>query len=135
MGISTLVFIFRAFNGWVLFSQTSRDCGLFIFMVTGGACLWFGDHALNPTDSTKSLDVNYGNGYVSISFTLVANNFYPFRVQQAGDSLPNDISFAFTPPGGSRTFNGIGHYFFDTSLFTFSPTKCPTSQPTLQPYR
>lgn len=76
--------------------------------------LWIGTTAVTgylPSNATVNNGGLHGTQERSGTVYLEANKFYPIRIM-FGELGGGDImTVSFTPPGGSKTTNGIGFYF------------------------
>ena len=106
---------FRAtVSGTYTFSLVSDD----------GSYFWIGSNALiNYTTGNANMTASTGvNG--SCTVTLLSGTYYPVRIQWSENLVSDDLQFSFTPPGGTRTWNGQGYFFSGTGLDFISTRKC-----------
>jgi hypothetical protein len=76
--------------------------------------LWFGDTAISGYTTGNALVNNGGRHGMqerSGTINLVANTYYPIRIQQGNGGGPSGMTVSFTPPGGFRIYNGTGYYY------------------------
>jgi hypothetical protein len=76
--------------------------------------LWIGDTALAGY-TTSNATVNNG-GYHDVqersgTVYLIKGVYYPIRIQWGEGVGGDDCQVSFTPPNGTRTYNGTGYYF------------------------
>jgi hypothetical protein len=90
--------------------------GTYTFFTTSddASYLWIGPTAVTGF-TTANATVNngglHGTQERSGTITLQASIFYPIRIM-FGENFGGDIMIvAFTPPGASKTTNGLGFYF------------------------
>lgn len=78
-----------------------------------GSYLWIGESANNPT--LLNVLVNnggpHGDQEVSASINLVANTYYPIRIQFGEIGGGDIITVSFSTNTISKTTNGTGYYF------------------------
>ncbi len=79
--------------------------------------LWLGTSALVGYTITNAV-VNNGN-YQGIteasgSVYLIEGVYYPIRIQHGEGFVADDMQVSFTPPNGTRTYDGTGYYFSST---------------------
>ena len=75
---------------------------------------WLGDNAISGF-TTGNANINniaaLGNREKTVTISLTAGSYYPFRVQFSGCYF----SFSFIPPNGIRTFDGTGYFYCQSS--------------------
>ena len=100
---------FRAtVSGTWTFSLSSDD----------GSYLWIGPNALvGYTYLNFNIGTPASNTVATYSVTLLAGTYYPIRIHYTKNNLRNaNLTFSFTPPGGTQTYNGQGYLFSGTGL-------------------
>ena len=100
---------FRAtVSGTYTFSLSSDD----------GSFLWVGQNALvGYTTSNFNIGTPAANTPATYSVTLLAGTYYPIRIHYTKNYLRNaNLTFSFTPPGGTQTSNGQGFFFSGTGM-------------------
>jgi hypothetical protein len=100
---------FRAtVSGTWTFSLSSDD----------GSYLWIGPNALvSYTYLNYNIGTPASNTVATYSVTLLAGTYYPIRIHYTKNNLRNaNLTFSFTPPGGTQTYNGQGYLFSGTGL-------------------
>lgn len=114
-----------AVTGVHTFTTTSDD----------GSLLWIGSAALSGNSTVANALVNnsgiHGEITRSGTISLIAGNYYPFRVIFGEQSGPGSwtIVVSFQEPGGYVTTNFSG-YWFDAPVPTQTPTRTQTPTPT-----
>jgi hypothetical protein len=105
---------FRAtVSGTYTFSLSSDD----------GSFLWVGQNALvGYTTSNFNIGTPAANTPATYSVTLLAGTYYPIRIHYTKNYLRNaNLTFSFTPPGGTQTYNGQGFFFSGTGVDSAFP--------------
>lgn len=75
--------------------------------------LWIDSNALSGYTTANATVKNPGlHGMIEAygTITLTAGNYYPIRIQFGENAGGDDISVSFTPPSGTRTYDGRGYY-------------------------
>lgn len=91
--------------------------GIWTFYTTSddASYLWIGSTATSGYTTGNAI-VNNGGTHAmqerSGSISLTAGTYYPIRIQFGEAGGGDNIQVSFTPPGGSRTYNGAGYYFY-----------------------
>ena len=76
--------------------------------------LWIGPTAATGYSTGNALIKNGGNhgmNEVSGTINLVVGTYYPIRIQFGENYGGDNITVSFTPPGGTRTYNGTGYFY------------------------
>lgn len=99
---------------WIgYFKPSSTENYTFYTSSDDGSYLWIGDNANNPT--LLNVLVNNGGAHgtqeVSASVALVANTYYPIRIQFGEIGGGDNITVSFSSDTISKTTNGLGYYF------------------------
>lgn len=105
---------FRAtVSGTWTFSLSSDD----------GSYFWIGQNALvGYTYSNYNIGTPAPNTAATCTVTLLAGTYYPIRIHYTKNNLRNaNLTFSFTPPGGTQTYNGQGYFFSGTGLDSAFP--------------
>ena len=104
---------FRAtVSGTYTFSISSDD----------GTYIWIGPNALvGYTTSNANMNNAGNNALISCTVTLLAGTYYPIRIHYVEVAGGDDLTFSFTPPGGTQTYNGQGYFFSGTGLDSAFP--------------
>jgi hypothetical protein len=105
---------FRAtVSGTYTFSLSSDD----------GSYLWIGQNALvGYTYSNYNIGTPAPNTAATYTVTLLAGTYYPIRIHYTKNNLRNaNLTFSFTPPGGTQIFNGQGYFFSGTGVDSAFP--------------
>ena len=105
---------FRAtVSGTYTFSLSSDD----------GSFLWVGQNALvGYTLSNFNIGTPAPNTAATYSVTLLAGTYYPIRIHYSKNVTRNaNLTFSFTPPGGTQTSNGQGFFFSGTGVDSAFP--------------
>ena len=91
-------------TGTYTFYLLSDDTGL----------IWIGDNALSGYTTGNALFYTQGvYTEVTATMSLTAGTYYPFRFQY-GAGGGDTLKFSFTPPGGTRVYDGTGYFFCQT---------------------
>lgn len=97
-----------------LFKASSTEQYTFYTYSDDGSYLWIGDAALSGY-STENAVVNNGGPHgmqeISGSINLVANTYYPIRIQFGEIGGYDRISVSFSTNTISKTTDGTGFYF------------------------
>ena len=76
--------------------------------------IWIGDNALSGYTTSNALFYTlYVYTEVTATMSLTAGTYYPFRFQY-GAGGGDTLKFSFTPPGGTRVYDGTGYFFCQT---------------------
>ena len=105
---------FRAtVSGTYTFSLSSDD----------GSYLWIGTNALvGYTLSNFNIGTPAPNTAATYSVTLLTGTYYPIRIHYTKNNSRNaNLTFSFTPPGGTQTSNGQGFFFSGTGIDSAFP--------------
>ena len=105
---------FRAtVSGTYTFSLSSDD----------GSYLWIGPNALvGYTYLNFNIGTPAANTATTCTVTLLAGTYYPIRIHYTKNTERNaNLTFSFTPPGGTQTYNGQGFLFSGTGLDSAFP--------------
>jgi hypothetical protein len=105
---------FRAtVSGTYTFSLSSDD----------GSYLWIGPNALvGYTYVNFNIGTPAPNTATTCTVTLLAGTYYPIRIHYTKNTERNaNLTFSFTPPGGTQTYNGQGFLFSGTGLDSAFP--------------
>ena len=105
---------FRAtVSGTYTFSLSSDD----------GSYLWIGPNALvGYTYLNFNIGTPAPNTATTCTVTLLAGTYYPIRIHYTKNNETNaNLTFSFTPPGGTQTYNGQGFLFSGTGLDSAFP--------------
>ncbi len=87
-----------------------------------GSYIWIGPNALvGYTTSNANMNNAGTNALISCTVTLLAGTYYPIRIHYVEVAGGDNIEFSFTPPGGTRTYNGQGYFFSGTGLDSAFP--------------
>jgi hypothetical protein len=82
--------------------------------------LWIGAAADTPTPVTALAIIDIGGTHPmlekSATMTLQANVEYPLRIQFGNAGGVGNFMFSFTPPGGTRTYDGAAYLSSSVSL-------------------
>jgi hypothetical protein len=106
--IQWLGFFYATLSGSWTFYTVSDDASY----------LWIGDTATSGYTTGNAVVNNAGSHAMqerSGTINLVANTYYAIRIQQGNGGGACGMTVSFTPPGGTRTYNGSG-YFYTNSL-------------------
>ena len=90
--------------------------GTYTFYLTSDdtSVLWIGTNALSGYTTGNALFYTlYVYTEVTATIALTAGQYYPFRFQY-GAGGGDTLRFSFTPPGGSRVYDGTGYFFCQT---------------------
>lgn len=99
--------------------------GTYTFYITAddGASMWidnqilYGNVMTGYTSGNATLNAPYASGEVSVSIEMLAGVYHPIRIQHHENvGGGNHLVIAFTPPGGSQTFDGTGYFFSSNGL-------------------
>jgi hypothetical protein len=106
------------------FRATVSGTYTFYLASDDGSFMWIGSNALVGY-TTSNANINNGGSHavttVSSTVTLLAGTYYPIRIHFSEGGGGDDLQFSFTPPGGTRTYNGQGYYFSGTGLDSAFP--------------
>ena len=114
-------------NGWIQNTQNTYSVetfGYFRATVSGdytfytnsddASYLWIGSTALAGYTTANASVSNggiHGGQDRSGTVKLVAGEYYPIRIMYGQNVSGQAFSFSFTPPSGTRTYDGTGYYF------------------------
>jgi hypothetical protein len=76
--------------------------------------LWIGPTAATGYSTGNALVKNGGlhpMNEASGTINLIQGAYYPIRIQFGENSSGDNITVSFTPPGGTRTYNGTGYFY------------------------
>lgn len=88
--------------------------------------LWLGSNAIRGFTTANALVRNPGYHAVieaSATISLVANQYYPIRIQFAEGGGGDDLIVSFSGPGVAKRTNGNGFYFYENVPYNISGTK------------
>ena len=88
----------------------------FYLLSTDTGIIWIGNNALSGFTTGNAL-INTQGVFTEVNATiaLTAGTYYPFRFQYgAGGGKGSTLKFSFTPPSGSRVYDGTGYFFCQT---------------------
>jgi hypothetical protein len=117
---STYLFSMEIFG---YFRATVSGTWTFSLSSDDGSYLWIGENALvSYTTSNFNIGTPAPNTVATCTVTLLAGNYYPIRIHYTKNNLRNaNLTFSFTPPGGTQTFNGQGYFFSGTGVDSAFP--------------
>lgn len=99
-------FFYAPTTGTYTMYIASDDCGY----------LWVGNNAQTGNFTTANVTASYpgihGLAEASNTVNLTAGTYYPYRAQFGENGAGDDCQLSFTPPGGTRSYNGSGYYFY-----------------------
>jgi hypothetical protein len=77
--------------------------------------LWIGNNALSGNNTIGNALVDnsglHGQRELSAQAYLIANTYYPIRIQYGEDSTDDNMIVSFSGPSTSKTTNGLGFYY------------------------
>jgi hypothetical protein len=104
------------------FRATVSGTYTFYIISDDGSYIWIGPNALvGYTTSNANMNNAGTNALISCTVTLLAGTYYPIRIHYTEVAGGDDLQFSFTPPGGTRTYNGQGYFFSGTGLDSAFP--------------
>jgi hypothetical protein len=84
--------------------------------------MWVGATASSGNTSANAfISAQYNAVLKSNTISLTAGEYYPIRVQYGQGSGGAACQVAFTPPGGTLTYDGTGYYFTGTGFSSLYP--------------
>jgi hypothetical protein len=99
---------------------TPLDDGVHTFHMSSddASYLWIGAAANTPTTALAIIDIGGTHPMLekSATMTLQAHVEYPIRIQFGNDIEYGNFMFSFTPPGGTRTYDGAAYLSSSVSL-------------------
>jgi len=106
------------------FRATTTGTWTFYIASDDASFMWVGPTALSGYTTANALIKN-PNAHpvilVSNTISLTAGAYYPIRVQYGQGAGGADCQVSFTPPGGTRTYDGTGYYFTGTGFSSQYP--------------
>ena len=112
--VSASAFNSYSFEWYGYFKPAVSGTHIFYTSSDDASYCWVGSTAISGYSTSNALINNGGthgmqerNG----SINLTANYYYPIRILFGENSSGDNMVFSFTPPGGSRTYNGQGYYY------------------------
>jgi len=106
------------------FRATATGTWTFYIASDDASFMWLGPTALSGYTTANALIKN-PNAHpvilVSNTISLTAGEYYPIRVQYGQGAGGADCQVSFTPPGGTRTYDGTGYYFTGTGFSSLYP--------------
>lgn len=100
------------------FKSTTTETYTFFLSSDDGSYLWIGANALSGF-TTANANINNGGAHgpqeVSNTFSLVAGNYYPIRIQFGEIGGGDVMTFNYSTPTISKTTNVTGLVFYNTT--------------------
>jgi hypothetical protein len=100
------------------FKSTTTETYTFFLSSDDGSYLWIGANALSGF-TTANANINNGGAHgpqeVSNTFSLVAGNYYPIRIQFGEIGGGDVMAFNYSTPTISKTTNVTGLVFYNTT--------------------
>jgi hypothetical protein len=104
------------------FKSTTTETYTFFLSSDDGSYLWIGANALSGF-TTANANINNGGAHgtqeVSNTFSLVAGNYYPIRIQFGEIGGGDVMTFSYSSPTITKTTNVTGLVFYNPSTNGF----------------
>ena len=104
------------------FKSTTTETYTFFLSSDDGSYLWIGANALSGFTTANS-NINNGGAHgvqeVSATFSLVAGNYYPIRIQFGEIGGGDVMTFSYSSPTITKTTNVTGLVFYNPSTNGF----------------
>jgi hypothetical protein len=104
------------------FKATTTETYTFFLSSDDGSYLWIGANALSGFTTANS-NINNGDAHgvqeVSATFSLVAGNYYPIRIQFGEIGGGDEMTFSYSSPNITKTTNVTGLVFYNPSTNGF----------------